>query len=147
VAEVSKAQRKRELRAEIAAARTQFSENWVALKEDANIPKRVRESVRERKFVWISAATVIGFILSRLPARKKEVLVDAKSRKKIKTRKKKAGFLMILLKLAFGVLKPTITAYATKKLADVATAAAEAREVEVDSQDSGAKAQVHGLPA
>ncbi len=143
---MNKRQRKGEIRAELAAARTQFTRNWVALKEDANIPKRFRESVRERKVFWISAATVIGFILSRLPARKKEVLVDAKSRKKIKNRKK-AGLLMTLMKLGFGVLKPTITAYATKKLADVAAFAAESRSTDADARSSEEKAQVRSLPA
>lgn len=143
---MSKSQRKLELRAELAAARSQFIGNWAAFKEDVNIPKRFRESVRERKLFWMSAATVIGFVLSRLPARKKEVLVDAKSRKKLKNRKK-AGLLMTLVKLGFGVLKPTITAYATKKLADAASAVASGRKANVDTGSSAASPQVHSLPA
>ncbi len=146
VAKVSKKQRKRELSAELAAARSQFSGNWLALKEDANIPKRFRESVRERKTFWICTATVIGFILSRLPARKKEILVDAKSRKRIKKRKK-AGLLMMLVKLGLGVLKPTITAYATKKLADVAAFAADPRDATAGARNSEAKTEVRSLPA
>ena len=146
VAKVSKEQRKSELRAELAAARSQFGRNWLALKEDANIPKRFRESVRKRKVLWISAATVIGFVLSRLPARKKEVLVDAKSRKKIKHRKK-SGVLMTIVKLVLGVLKPAITAYATKKLADIAAFAADSKDPNTDSQGPEAKAHVRSLPA
>ena len=146
MAQVSKKQRKSELRAELAAARSQFGRNWLAIKEDANIPMRFRKSVRERKVFWISAATVIGFVLSRLPARKKEVLVDAKSRKKIKHRKK-SGVLMTLAKLSLGFLKPMITAYATKKLADVAAFAANSKDPDTDSRGPEAKAQVRSLPA
>jgi hypothetical protein len=152
MASMSKAQRKRELREELAAARLKFAGNWVALKEDVNVPKRVRESMRERKLLWIVSATLIGFIVSRLPARKKEVLVDAKSRKKIEKRKK-AGLIMGLMKFALGVLKPTITAYATKKLADIASIAVEARGIETaaaresETEIRGANAEARKLPA
>ena len=116
--------RKEELRAELAAARTKFDGNWSALKSDANVPRRVRESVRERTGVWVGGATVVGFLLSAMRRRKKEVLVDVKSHKKLKTRKK-AGILMALVKVVIGVLRPAATAYATKKLADLAARMSE----------------------
>lgn len=118
--------RKEELRAELAAARKQFSGNWTALKSDANIPARARESIREKRGVWIGGAVAFGFVLSLMRRRKKEVFVDAKTHKKVPSRKK-AGILMALARLIFGILKPTLTAYATRQLASFAALRLENR--------------------
>jgi hypothetical protein len=45
------------------------------LKEDYNVVRRIRESVQKNPWPWIIAALLIGFLLSRLPARRKEVLL------------------------------------------------------------------------
>jgi hypothetical protein len=138
--------RKEELRAELAAARREFTGSWTALKSDADVPRRVRESVRDRKAVWIGGAAVLGFVLSMMRGRRRKVLVDAKSRKKLETRQK-AGLLMVLVKLALGILKPTLTAYATKKLADFASESVEARETRADARRANAsKSDVRRLP-
>jgi hypothetical protein len=43
------------------------------LKEDYNLPHRWRLSVQEFPWPWIIGAVLTGFLLSRLPARRKEV--------------------------------------------------------------------------
>jgi hypothetical protein len=46
------------------------------LKEDYNIPRRLRSSVRTYPWSWVVSAALIGFLLSRLPARRKEVYLS-----------------------------------------------------------------------
>lgn len=137
MASIDSALRKKELRAQLASARLQFDGNWAGFKDDANISKRVKGAVRERKVLFLGGASIVGFLLSRLPARKKEVLVDAKSRRKLGSRKK-AGLLLVLAKFLLGVLKPTIMAYATKKMADMASSTADAKEAEADAKEAEA---------
>ena len=43
------------------------------LKEDYNVSHRVRASVQKFPWPWLIGAVIAGFLLSRLPARRKEV--------------------------------------------------------------------------
>ncbi len=44
------------------------------LKKDYNVPRRLRASVQKYPWLWIMGAVLTGFLLSRLPARRKEVM-------------------------------------------------------------------------
>ena len=43
------------------------------LKEDYNVPHRLRASMQKYPWPWVMGAVLTGFLLSRLPARRKEV--------------------------------------------------------------------------
>jgi hypothetical protein len=43
------------------------------LKEDYNVPRLLRGSVQKYPWSWIMGAVLVGFLFSRLPARRKEV--------------------------------------------------------------------------
>jgi hypothetical protein len=47
------------------------------LKEDYNVPRRLRGSVQKYPWSWIMGAVLVGFLFSRLPARRKEVYLWA----------------------------------------------------------------------
>lgn len=47
------------------------------LKEDYNVPRRLRRSVQKYPWPWIMGAVLVGFLFSRLPARRKEVYLWA----------------------------------------------------------------------
>ncbi|HZC34446.1 MAG TPA: hypothetical protein VE242_02470 [Chthoniobacterales bacterium] len=47
------------------------------LKEDYNVPARLRASVQKYPWPWLLGATLVGFLFSRLPARRKEVYLWA----------------------------------------------------------------------
>ena len=47
------------------------------LKEDYNVPHRLRGSVQKYPWSWIMGAVLVGFLFSRLPARRKEVYLWA----------------------------------------------------------------------
>ncbi len=46
------------------------------LKEDYNLSRRLRASINEYPWAWIIGAVLTGFLLSRLPARRKEVYLS-----------------------------------------------------------------------
>jgi hypothetical protein len=55
--------------------RQEMAEQVSELKKDYNIPRRLNESIRQYPWAWVAGAVLIGWLLSRLPARRKEVYV------------------------------------------------------------------------
>jgi len=45
------------------------------LKNDYDIPQRLNESIRQYPWAWVFGAALIGWLLSRLPARRREVYI------------------------------------------------------------------------
>lgn len=121
--------RKQQLVNQLDIARNQLGESISGLREDLNISRNFKRSFRRHKLGWLAGSALAGWILARLPARKKKVkvFVDRHDRKKIKE-VKHAGFLMALAKILIGIAKPAITAYATKKVADLAATAENIEE-------------------
>jgi hypothetical protein len=112
---------KDELIAEIENARLRLRSGLEEFRRQTDVPTRMKNSFTENKTLWLSGAGVAGWILSRLPARKKKVkvYVDKKSDGKIKELAE-AGLIAGLLKFLFTLLRPAITSFATQKIADIA---------------------------
>jgi hypothetical protein len=49
------------------------------LKEDYNVPHRLRASIKTCPWSWVIGAVLTGFLLSRLPSRRKEVYLSPDS--------------------------------------------------------------------
>ncbi len=71
------------LLAEIAAARARLVETGEGLRaalecvrHKLDVPTRAKESFQENKPAWIGGAALVGLLLSKIPARKKTVLVE-----------------------------------------------------------------------
>jgi hypothetical protein len=56
------------------------------LKEDYNVVRRLRASVQKNPWPWTVAALLVGFLLSRLPARRKEVLLSTEPLQRMPSR-------------------------------------------------------------
>jgi hypothetical protein len=56
------------------------------LKEDYNVVRRLRASVQKNAWPWTIAALLVGFLLSRLPARRKEVLLSTEPLQRMPSR-------------------------------------------------------------
>ena len=68
----------------------------------------------------MSSAAVVGWLLSRLPARKKKVYAQAKTNGHVAKTSSSNGLLLAVSKGAWSVAKPLLTAYLTHKLVDSA---------------------------
>src|SRR5215469_7364233 len=66
---------KNSLAARLEEDRHRMAEQVSELKKDYDIPRRVNVSIRKYPWIWVAGAVLVGYLLSRLPARRKEVYV------------------------------------------------------------------------
>ena len=89
------------------------------LRRDADLGTRFKSSFSTHKTAWLGSAGVAGWLLSRLPARNKKVIVhaDGGAGKEIK-RAVEGGLLLGILKMLVTVFRPFIVNFATQLVAD-----------------------------
>jgi hypothetical protein len=104
--------------AELARIRVQLSDESLLLRRDLDVGRRMSESVREHSWGWMSLAAIFGWLLSRLPARKKKVYIHTTDPSKRVTYRE--GFMTQVWKGVWSITKPLVMAYLTKKIADKA---------------------------
>jgi hypothetical protein len=104
--------------AELARIRVELNDQSLLLRRDLDVGRRMSESVREHSWGWMSLAAIFGWLLSRLPARKKKIYIHTTdSAKRVANHD---GFMTRVWKGAWSITKPLIMAYLTKKIADKA---------------------------
>src|SRR5258708_5997652 len=108
-----------EICAELERARAGIARNFTALRSDLNVPRRVKSTVRNHKTAFIGGAALLGLLVSKLPARRKKIYVDRKSKGVVKE-VEKAGLGLMLLQLALKAAKPALMGLATQKLGEFA---------------------------
>ena len=101
--------------AELASAREKLSRHAVGLRRDLDVPSRIRSSFLRSAGTWLGGAAISGWLLARLPARKKKIVIDSGSNKPIK-QAEKAGFLLLAIRFLFNIFRPAITSLLTRKV-------------------------------
>jgi hypothetical protein len=104
--------------AQLARMRVQLNEQSLLLRRDLDVGRRMSDSVRKNSWGWMSVAAIFGWLLSRLPARKKKIYVQTATREKPATHHQ--GFLVQVWKGVWSIAKPLVVAYVTKKIAEKA---------------------------
>src|ERR1700757_4667974 len=85
----------KELREEIARSRQDVDRRIHRVREEADIPRKIRRSVRREPVPWIVGAIAVGLLVTAVITRRKKVVVDAKGGPKSKsTPLLEAGFLL-----------------------------------------------------
>ncbi|HEY6071421.1 MAG TPA: hypothetical protein VIU85_08620, partial [Chthoniobacterales bacterium] len=86
------------------------------VRQEADLPSKIRRSVRREPVPWIVGAIVVGLIITGLVTRKKKVVVDV-GRKGTKTKSAflETGFLLGALRLSATLLKPMIVKLVEQK--------------------------------
>jgi hypothetical protein len=102
--------------AELARRRVELSEQSLLVRRDLDVGRRMSDSVREHSWVWMTVAAIFGWLLSRLPARKKKIYVQAANSEKWKSHRE--GFGAQIWKGMWSIAKPLIVAYITKRIAE-----------------------------
>ena len=111
-------QRKTELTAELARARSRIGANLGALRRDLDFPARAKSAVMKHPAAWVGGATLFGVLLAKLPARKKKPVVHHGGVEAKIVGAGKAGLLLGALKIAFDLARPAITKWASRRVAD-----------------------------
>src|SRR6266513_2804978 len=105
-----------ELREQIARSRDDLALRVNRVREEADLPRKIRRSVRREPVPWIVGAIAVGLLLTAVVTRKKKVYVDAKGGTKSKHALLEAGFILGALRIAAGLLKPVVVNFVEKKL-------------------------------
>jgi hypothetical protein len=119
-----------QLRQEVAHSRDRLGRDLSGLRYELDFPLKFRKSFQRQTVLWIGAAIVVGVMFAVMPARTKKVRVDAKAKSKGEHQKEGilgAGLALGALKLVATMLKPTITAFVTKKMSGYAAGAGPGR--------------------
>jgi hypothetical protein len=106
---------KAELTEEIARSREDLAHRLDRVRDEIDVPKKIRRSIRREPVPWIVGAIAVGLIVTAIVTRKKKVIVDATRAGKGKKRLLEAGFVLGALRIAAGLLKPVVMNFVEKK--------------------------------
>jgi hypothetical protein len=104
--------------AQLARMRVQLSQQSLLVGRDLDVGRRMSDSLRKDSWGWMSVAAIFGWLLSRLPARKKKIYVQAANSEKRVSHHE--GFVVQVWKGLWSIAKPLVVAYVTKKIAEKA---------------------------
>ena len=105
---------------ELENQRAAFSGNFRNARHDLNPASQLRAAITHRKIGWLAGAVVAGWVISRLPGKKKGVVGKVSSLVKtggfLLRNGGKLGVLLTAGKGIFGVAKPALTHLVSRKL-------------------------------
>jgi hypothetical protein len=116
--------RKEQLRSELASARSALSSRGIAVGDALDFKARIRKNVARNPVAWLGGAVLVGFILSRLPARKTKVRARKGTVADVDTAAK-TGLLMTVAKIAFDVSRPALMKLAMTQIQPILEKAVE----------------------
>jgi hypothetical protein len=103
---------------ELARTRDELAEQSLFVRRNLDVNQHLANSVRQHSWVWMSVAAVFGWILSRLPARKKKVYIQSTNPQKEK--RVGSGLLKGVWTAMWSIARPVLVAYLTKRIAQKA---------------------------
>jgi hypothetical protein len=108
--------KKQQITAALNASRIKVQNEASILKRKLDMKAHLLESIKKHPWEWASCAAIAGWLLSRMPARKKRIYIDSSSQKPVKHRDKCP--LSKLREEVWQFSKPMIAAYLTKLVAE-----------------------------
>jgi len=105
-----------ELKDQIARSREDLALRLDRVREEVDLPRKIRRSVRREPVPWIVGAIAVGLLVTAVVTRKKRVYADAKGGIKSKHALLEAGFVLGALRIAASLLKPVIVNFVERKL-------------------------------
>jgi hypothetical protein len=112
---------KAELTQEIASSREEITRRLHRVREEADLPRKIRQSVRREPVPWIIGAIAVGLLVTAALSRKKKIIVNAKGGAKSKHPLLEAGFLLGALRVAATLFKPMIVKFVEEKFGNYST--------------------------
>jgi hypothetical protein len=111
--------KKQQITDALTEVRIQVQHEVAHLRRTLDMKKHFLGSIKNHPWEWASCAAIFGWLLSRVPVRKKRIYVYGSSQEQVKSRGN--GPLGKLWKEAWKISKPLMAAYLAKKLAEKAT--------------------------
>jgi len=117
---------KDELISEVTSSRAAISRDYAAVRIEMDFPSKLKGLVRKEPFAWLGGAAALGWILAGPKTKTRVVTKLAKPGAPPKQVKEKASRPVLVAALitgarfAFPLLKPVITAYAGRRLSELA---------------------------
>ena len=106
-----------ELKAQIDRSREDLALRLSRVREEADVPRKIRRSVEREPVPWIIGAIAVGLLVTAVITRKKKkIYVDTRAAKATKSALLEAGFVLGALRIVAGLLKPVILNFVEKKL-------------------------------
>src|SRR5213082_688879 len=104
-----------DLKLQIDRSREDLALRLNRVREEADLPRKIRRSVRQEPVPWIIGAIAVGLLVTAVVTRKKKVYVDAKGAPKSRHVLLEAGFDLGALRIAASLLKPVVMNFVEKK--------------------------------
>jgi hypothetical protein len=108
--------KKQQITAALTEVRIQMQNEVSHLRRALDVKQHILESIRNHPWEWSGSAAICGWLLSRLPARKKTIYIHSSSQKPVKSRAK--GPLGKLWREVWKISKPLIATYVAKLVAE-----------------------------
>jgi hypothetical protein len=111
-----------ELKQQISRSREDITHRLSRVREEADVPRKIRRSVRREPIPWIIGAIAVGLIITGIVTRNKKVIVDvARKGTKTKSALLETGFLLGALRVAATLFKPVIVKFVAEKFGQYGT--------------------------
>jgi hypothetical protein len=108
--------KKQQVTAALTTLRMQVQNEVSLLRRKLDMKHHVLESIKNHPWEWASCAAIVGWLVSRIPSRKKSIYIDSFSQKPVKRRDK--GPFGKLWREAWQFSKPMIAAYLARLLVE-----------------------------
>ena len=105
-----------ELREQVARSREDVERRLGRVREESDIPKKIRRSVRREPVPWIVGAIAVGLLVTAVVTRRRKVYVTPKGITKSKSSLLEAGFLLGVARILAGFAKPVVVSFLEKQL-------------------------------
>jgi hypothetical protein len=73
--------KKQPITATLAGLRTKLQNEWSQLERDLNMREHILKSIKNHPWEWAGCASLFGWLLSRIPVRKKKIYLYSSSHK------------------------------------------------------------------
>jgi hypothetical protein len=108
--------RKAQLIARLALARTQLGTRGGEVRAALDFPARFRSGFQRHAALWLGGAVLGGVLLAKLPARTRQVRVDAAGVPLAARKAARTGFALAAAKVAFDLARPFLLKLAMERL-------------------------------
>ncbi len=111
---------------ELEASRVAIARDYRSVRAAADIPARLKKTVRRHPIPWLGGAATIGWLIAGRGSRRRKVMLEKRVDQDGEVTKEKVKsfsiltVLITLVRIVIPVLKPAFTALAAKKFADLA---------------------------